>query len=228
VALDLELPADQRVDAAFLGELVQVGGVLLERGGALAVALALGLRAFVATLLALVTRLGEPVRDEVDDVEARDVLQREQVGGVGVLLTEDRHQHVRDRHLFLAARLHVEHRALQHALEASVAVPRARRPALRRGVVWSMNSASSLRRRVHRPARAQDLRTLGVSMIASSRCSTVMNFVAGLPRRLEGLVKADLEFAAQHVFRPLPSCREVGAGAAGVGGHLRTLVSAIS
>ena len=40
-ALDFERAADQRIDAAFLRELVQVGGELLERRGALGVALAL-------------------------------------------------------------------------------------------------------------------------------------------------------------------------------------------
>ena len=49
-AFDLELPADQRVDAAFLRELVEVGGVLLERRGAVAVTLALRLRALLRAL----------------------------------------------------------------------------------------------------------------------------------------------------------------------------------
>src|SRR5512145_1750276 len=45
-----------------------------------------------------------------------------------------------------------------------------------RGVVWSTNSFSSLRRRVASAPQARRIsRTFGVSMIASSRCSTVMN-----------------------------------------------------
>ena len=41
-ALDLELAADQRIDAPVLRHAVQIGGVLLERAAALAVALTLG------------------------------------------------------------------------------------------------------------------------------------------------------------------------------------------
>ena len=37
---------------------------------------------------------------------------------MALLLAEDGDQHIADADLFLAARLHVEHRALQHALEA--------------------------------------------------------------------------------------------------------------
>ena len=81
----------------------------------------------------------------------------EQVGGVRVLLAEDRDQHVGDRDFLLAARLHVEHRALQHALEARAsAAPRGRRPAS--GAAWSasMNSLQFLAqaRRVGAAARA--------------------------------------------------------------------------
>ncbi len=43
-ALDLERATDQRIDLAFLRQLVEVGREFLERGGALGVALGLGLR----------------------------------------------------------------------------------------------------------------------------------------------------------------------------------------
>ena len=71
-ALDLELAADQRVDAPFLRHAVQVGGVLLERAAALAVALRVGGRFLLVGLL--LGDLRQPVRDVVDDVEPRDVL----------------------------------------------------------------------------------------------------------------------------------------------------------
>jgi hypothetical protein len=63
-------------------------------------------------------RLGHAVGDVVDDVEARDVLLVEQVHRMALLLAEDRDQHVGDADFLLAARLHVEHGPLQHALEA--------------------------------------------------------------------------------------------------------------
>ena len=62
--------------------------------------------------------LRQAVRDVIDDVEARDVLAVQQEHRVALLLAEDRDQHVGDADFLLAARLHVEHRALQHALEA--------------------------------------------------------------------------------------------------------------
>ena len=46
------------------------------------------------------------------------MLAVEQEHRVALLLAEDRHQHVADADLFLAARLHMKHGALQHALEA--------------------------------------------------------------------------------------------------------------
>ncbi len=58
------------------------------------------------------------MRDEIDDVEALDVLQIEEVDGLRLLLAEDGHEHVDRRDLLPRARLHVEDRALQHALEA--------------------------------------------------------------------------------------------------------------
>ena len=79
-----------------LRRLVEVGGVLLERAAA-AVAVALG-RSGAAVLLALAAllaaRLGQAVGDEIDHVQARHVLHAEQIGRVGLLLAEDRDQHV--------------------------------------------------------------------------------------------------------------------------------------
>src|SRR5688572_18050346 len=115
---DLELTSDQRVDATFLRKLVEVRGVLLERRAALRLALAFGGGRILAAPLAFLARLRQAVADVVDHVEPRDVLESEQIGSVRVLLAEDRHQHVRDRDFLLAARLDVENRTLQHALEA--------------------------------------------------------------------------------------------------------------
>ena len=56
--------------------------------------------------------------DEIDHVEARDLGAIQQVHGVALLLAEDGDEHVGDADFFLAGGLHVEHRALQHALEA--------------------------------------------------------------------------------------------------------------
>jgi len=163
------------------------------------------LRAFLAALLALVTRLGEAVRDEVHDVEPRHVLQREQVRGVRVLLAEDRHQHVGDRHFLLAARLHVEHRALQHALEAERRLHLTLVVLLeaRRGLLDELGQLAAQARGIG-AARAQDLAHFRRVDDREQQVLDGHEFVACLPCRLEGLVQAELEFAAQHGFRPLP------------------------
>ena len=67
--------------------------------------------------LARFLHLRHAVRDEVDDVEPRDVLQSQQVDGLRLLLAEDRDEHVDRRDFLAAARLHVEHGALQDPLE---------------------------------------------------------------------------------------------------------------
>ena len=118
-ALDLELAADQRIDAAFGRQPVEVAAVLVEgTAGRLRVALGVLGRGFRVLFHRLAARLGQSVRDVVDDVEAGHVLLAEQIRGVRLLLAEDRDQHVRYRHFLLAARLDVEHGALQDALEA--------------------------------------------------------------------------------------------------------------
>jgi len=65
-----------------------------------------------------VGHLGNAVRDEIDGIDARDVLLLQQVDGLALLLAEERHQHVGAGDLVAARGLHVEDGALQHALEA--------------------------------------------------------------------------------------------------------------
>ena len=123
-ALDLVLAADQRVDLAVAGELVQVLRELVERR-ALAVGLfllALGARAAALAWLGGLGRIAllDAVGDEVDDVEPGHALLVQVVDGVRILLAEDRDQHVRAGDFLLAAagRLDVHDRALDDALEA--------------------------------------------------------------------------------------------------------------
>jgi len=116
-ALDLELAADERIDPPFLRHAVEVARVLLECAPALALALGVGGGVVLLGGL-LIGNLRQPVRDVIDDVEPRDALAVEEEHRVALLFAEDRHQHVADADLFLAARLHVEHGALQHPLEA--------------------------------------------------------------------------------------------------------------
>jgi hypothetical protein len=108
--------ADQRIDLAVLRELVEVGGVLVERAAAIAVAIG----AFTAGLFLggfLFGDFRQAVRDEIDDVESGDFGAVEKMDRVTLLLAEDGDEHVGDAHFFLAGGLHMKHRALQDALE---------------------------------------------------------------------------------------------------------------
>jgi hypothetical protein len=123
-ALDLVLAADQRIDLAVAGELVEVLRELVERR-ALAVGLfllALGARAAALARLGRLGRIAllDAVGDEIDDVEPGHALLVEVVDGVRVLLAEDRDQDVGAGDFLLAAagRLDVHDRALDDALEA--------------------------------------------------------------------------------------------------------------
>ena len=62
--------------------------------------------------------LGDAVADVVDRVVAGHVLLLQEIGGVALALGEDRDQHVGAGHLLAAGRLHMDHGALDHALEA--------------------------------------------------------------------------------------------------------------
>ncbi len=65
----------------------------------------------------LTGELGHAVGYVIDDVEARNILQVEEVNRLRLLLTENGNQHVAAGHFLLAARLHMENRALQHPLK---------------------------------------------------------------------------------------------------------------
>ncbi len=67
--------------------------------------------------VALARQLRHAVRQVIHDIEAGDVLQIQEVHGLRLLLAEDRDEYVTARHFLLAARLHVKHGTLQHALE---------------------------------------------------------------------------------------------------------------
>ena len=128
-ALDLGLAADQRIDAAVARLAVEVDAISLE-GGLLLLAVALSALLIPLAALVLFVRapgrlgfgeagaLGDAVADVVDGVVARHVLLLQEIGGVALPLREDRDEHVGAGHFLAAGRLHVDHRALDNALEA--------------------------------------------------------------------------------------------------------------
>ena len=105
-AFQLQLAADQRVDLAGLGQMVEVHRVGVERPGGLLLSVALFLGRLL--LLVLLRRgLGDAVRDVVHNIETRHAALVQEIDRVRLLLAEDRHQHVRAGHFLLARRLHV-------------------------------------------------------------------------------------------------------------------------
>ncbi len=120
---DLGVAADQRVDLALARLLVEVDAIGLER-----VALFLGIVAALAVGFLVDAAhgprfrqsgaLGNAVADVVDRIVPRHVLLLQKIRGMAFALGEDGDQHVRPRHLVAAGRLHMNHGALDHALEA--------------------------------------------------------------------------------------------------------------
>ena len=124
----------------------------------------------------------------------------EQVGGVRLLLAEDRHQHVGDGDFLLAARLHVEHGALQHPLEAErrlhfalVVLGEARRVLLDEGLEVARLSLLRVG-----AAGAQDLAHLGRVENGEQQVLHRHEFMTRFARALERLVQAVFELVAQH------------------------------
>ena len=127
-ALDFRLAADQRIDLAVLGELVQVLGELIQRRALAARALRFGIlslglsaRAAFGTLdrlrrIALLDAVG----NEVHHVQPGDALLVEIVDRVRIFLAEDRDQHIGTGDLLLATAgaLHMHDGALNDALKS--------------------------------------------------------------------------------------------------------------
>ena len=118
-ALDLVAAADERVDLAQQGLLVQVDRVGFQwtAGAPLAGLLFLGGTRHVFALVHAVD-LRDAMGQEVDHVQPGHILPVQRVDGVRLPLAKDGDQHIRARHLFLAGGLYVEHGPLQHTLEA--------------------------------------------------------------------------------------------------------------
>jgi hypothetical protein len=158
--------------------------------------------ALLALAALLSARLRQAVRDEVDHIQTRNVLHAQEIRRVRLFLAEYRDQHVGNRDLFLAARLHVEHRPLQHALEAQgrlhVAILAGGQP--RRGLVDELFELG-LELRGIGPAGLQDLAHLGGIHDGEQQVFHGHEFVARLPGPGKSIVQAKLEFLTKHCLR---------------------------
>jgi hypothetical protein len=207
-ALDLVLAADQRVDLAVLGGLVEVLGELLQRRGLFVLSRRpprLGL-AFAGLVGSGGSLLLDAVGDEVDHVQAGHALLVQVVHGVRVLLAEDGHQHVGagDFLLAVAGGLHVHDGALDHALETQrgLGVHLVGAGHLRRVVLDEVGQRLAQVVDVGR-AGAQHLGRAGVVQQGQQQVLHRDEFVALLPGLDEGHVQADFKFLGNHAF-PLP------------------------
>ena len=117
------MPANQRVNLAVFGKLVQVLRVLLQRRLFL-IFLRASFFVFSRTLTSL-GRLGRialfnAVGNKVDDVKPCHALLVQVVHSVRIFFTKNSHQHIGASHFFftIASRLHVHYGALDHTLKA--------------------------------------------------------------------------------------------------------------
>ena len=135
----------------------------------------------------------------VHDIEARDVLLVEQIDRMRLTLAEDRDQHVGAVHFLLARGLHVEHRTLQHALEAQgrlgVAIFVLRQQ--RRGFANEFDELASQRAEI-RAAGAQDLGRSRVIQQCQQQMLDGHEFMALLASLLKGHIERDFEFFTKH------------------------------
>ena len=112
----LPVTTDQRVDLALQGKRVEVDRVAFEWAGS-ALLVTFGLALLLAARRAL-RHLADPVRNEIDHIEASNALLLQVVNGVRILFAEDRDQDVGTVDLLPAGRLHVQDGTLDHPLEA--------------------------------------------------------------------------------------------------------------
>src|SRR6185369_16678238 len=118
--VDLGHAADQRIDLALAGLLVEVDGELLQRGFLLAAfLLAFVLGALGRPRLGGRVTLADAVADVGHRIESAHVLLLEEIDGIALALGEERDEDVCPGHLIAARRLDVEDRALDDALEAT-------------------------------------------------------------------------------------------------------------
>ena len=157
------------------------------------------------------------MRDEIHDVEPRNVLQTEEINGLRLLFTEDGDQHVAARDFLLAARLHVEYGALQDPLETE------RR--LHVGFVIVSQQGRLLVDAFHELApQFDDVGITGLENLVDLRdveqCQQQVfdghELMTALTGPLKGLVQTEFKFTTEHAspLRTLPWCTAAGAGAA--------------
>ena len=117
-AIDFHVTADQRVDLAGAGLLVEIHAIGVQRLVALLDGFLLGsFRPARARLTGHARLFRDAVRDEIDRVIAGHVLLLQEVGSVAFTLGEDGYEHVRAGHFVAAGAFNVKNGALHDTLE---------------------------------------------------------------------------------------------------------------
>ena len=214
--LDLDLAANQRIDLAVNGHLVEVRRKLFERR---LFRLASAVQRHLVVLRPLARHRRHAVGDVIDHVKARYVLEIQEVDSLRLFFAEDRHEHVGAGDFFLAARLHVKDSALQHPLEAE------------RRLHFGIGLFRQQRRLLvdkfgELPPEFRDIAFTGLEDLVNlrnieQRQQQVFDrheLVTAVPRALKRLIQTKFQFTAQHrnttLLRILPFHTVAGAGAA--------------
>ncbi|MNZ64178.1 hypothetical protein D3C78_823440 [compost metagenome] len=160
-------------------------------------------------MLGMARHLGNAVGNVIDHIYTGDALLLEQEHRLAFLFAENRHQHVRAGHLTLAGALHVEHRALQNALEAQGRLGLAILVMLRnqrRGGVDELLQVTPQLVQVRPACTQHSCRSLIVQQ-CQQQVLDGHEFMPLGPRLLEGEIEGDFELSVQHDFTSLPNIR---------------------
>ncbi len=209
-ALQFAVAADQRVDLARQRHGIEIERVALERAAGLGFMLAFGVG--LALRRRGLRHLADAVRNEVHDIEPGHALLVQEVDRVGILLAENRDQHVGPGHFLLARRLHVQDGALDHALEAERGLG-IDLVARQDGRVLGHEIGKELPQIVD--VRGTGAQHFGGRRIVEQGQQQMLHgnkLVAFLPRLHEGHMQADFEFLCNHLsFLPSHTVTDVGA-----------------
>ena len=172
-ALQFEFATDQRVYLAGLSLRVKIQRVVVQCpfvGGFLLGFSLCGFRG--AGLIGAVDAVG----DVVHHIQPRDAALVEEKYRMGFFLAEQGNQNVRSGDLFLVGRLHMQDGALDDALEADRGLCIHLAATGQRGVWVATKSISTARNSsMSAPQARNTCAAEGLSSMASSKCSTVMN-----------------------------------------------------
>ncbi len=175
-ALQFHVASDQRIDLAGQRMCIEIQRVILERAFAVLFLLRLIVGCCLVGGRLRFDGFVDAVRDVVHHVEAGDGALVEEIHRMRFFLTEQGHQNIGAGHFFFVGGLHMQDGALDDALEADGGLRIHFAGPGTTGVCVSICCASTARNSsMSAPQARSTCAAEGLSSIASSRCSTVMN-----------------------------------------------------